>query len=85
MTLYADNLCVGFEALSRPWTACLDAPLEARAPSPGASWTNKFERLARPVLAGLGIDKARRRPSWAATRARGPSRFPIPCCMRRRR
>ena len=54
MTLYADNLCVDSK-LFPGMDGLLDA-LEARAIAWGVV-TNKFERLARPVLAGLGIEK----------------------------
>jgi N-acetyl-D-muramate 6-phosphate phosphatase len=53
LTLYADNLCVDTR-LFPGMDALLDA-LEARDIAWGVV-TNKFERLARPVLAGLGLE-----------------------------
>jgi phosphoglycolate phosphatase-like HAD superfamily hydrolase len=52
LELYVDNLCIGTR-LFPGMEALLDA-LEAR----GLKWgvvTNKFERLAQPVMTGLGL------------------------------
>ena len=53
MTLYADNLCIDTRLF--PGMDALLDDLEDRAIAWGVV-TNKFERLARPVLAGLGLE-----------------------------
>ena len=53
LTLYADNLCVDTHLF--PGMAELLEELESRDIAWGVV-TNKFERLARPVLAGLGLE-----------------------------
>ena len=54
LTLYADNLCVDTRLF--PGMEALLCSLESRAIAWGVV-TNKFERLARPVLAGLGLEQ----------------------------
>ena len=54
LTLYADNLCVDTRLF--PGMDALLEDLEAREVAWGVV-TNKFERLARPVLAGLGLEE----------------------------
>ena len=54
LTLYRDNLCIDTRLF--PGMEALLGSLEAR----GITWgvvTNKFESLARPVLAGLGLEQ----------------------------
>ena len=53
MTLYADNLCIDTRLF--PGMDALLDDLEERDLAWGVV-TNKFERLARPVLAGLGLE-----------------------------
>ena len=52
LTLYADNLCIDTQLF--PGMEALLEGLESRAMTWGVV-TNKFERLARPVLEGLGL------------------------------
>jgi len=54
LDIYAGNLCVDTRLF--PGMEALLELLEARAVGWGVV-TNKFERLARPVLAGLGVEK----------------------------
>jgi 2-phosphoglycolate phosphatase len=53
LQLYADNLCIDTELF--PGMAELLDDLESRDIAWGVV-TNKFERLARPVLSGLGLE-----------------------------
>ena len=54
LALYADNLCIDTRLF--PGMGELLDTLEARDIAWGVV-TNKFERLARPVLAGLGLER----------------------------
>jgi phosphoglycolate phosphatase len=74
LDIYAGNLCVDTRLF--PGMEALLELLEARAVGWGVV-TNKFERLARPVLAGLGVEKRAAVIVGGDTCAR-PKPFPDP-------